>query len=40
MDKCVLAERPCPDGGAAYDLDIESDDIEVQDTVTVIWEIV
>lgn len=39
MDKCVLAERLCPDGGAAYDLDIESDDIEVQDTVTVIWEI-
>ena len=26
-----------PDGG--YDMDIEPDDIEVQDTVTVVWEV-
>ena len=26
-------------GGGSYDLDIEPDDIEVQDTVTVVWEI-
>lgn len=39
MDKC-LAEPMCADGGSSYDLDIEPDDIEVQDTVTVVWEIV
>lgn len=38
MDKC-LAEPMCADGGSSYDLDIEPDDIEVQDTVTVVWEI-
>lgn len=38
MDKC-LAEPMCADGGGSYDLDIEPDDIEVQDTVTVVWEI-
>lgn len=40
MDKCKMAELPCSGKGAAYDLDIEPDDIDVQDTVTVIWEIV
>ena len=39
MDKC-LAEPMCADGGSSYDLDIEPDDIEVQDTVTVVWEII
>ncbi len=39
MDKCKMAELPCPGTGAAYDMDIEPDDIDVQDTVTVIWEI-
>ena len=38
MDKC-LAEPMRADGGSSYDLDIEPDDIEVQDTVTVVWEI-
>lgn len=34
---CLAASKPV-DGGS-YDLDIEPDDIEVSDTVTVIWEI-
>ncbi len=34
-DKCLTA----PVGGGAYDIDIEPDDIEVSDTVTVVWEI-
>lgn len=35
MEKCCEAE----DAYGAYDMDIEPDDIEVSDTVTVIWEI-
>ena len=38
MDKC-LAEPMFADGGSKYKLDIEPDDFEVQDTVTVVWEI-
>lgn len=30
---------PMPTGAGSYDMDIEPDDIEVSDTVTVIWEI-
>ena len=37
MDKCLA---PCvAEGSGSYDMDIEPDDIEVQDTVTVVWEI-
>ena len=39
MDKCLMME-PCMAEGGSYDLDIEPDDVEVQDTVTVVWEIV
>lgn len=35
-----LMAEPCIGSGcASYDMDIEPDDIEVQDTVTVVWEI-
>lgn len=34
-EKCLAA----PMAGESYDLDIEPDDIEVSDTVTVVWEI-
>lgn len=33
MEKCCVAED------AGYDMDIEPDDIEVSDTVTVVWKI-
>ena len=39
MDKCLMAEPCMAEGGGSYDMDIEPDDIEVQDTVTVVWEI-
>ena len=41
MDGAVLAERclAAPMAAKSYDLDIEPDDIEVSDTVTVVWEI-
>ncbi len=37
----ILAEKclPAPMAAGSYDLDIEPDDIEVSDTVTVLWEI-
>ncbi len=38
MTNEILA-TPDPAGGASYDMDIEPDDIEISDTVTVIWEI-
>ena len=34
-DECMAA----PMAAESYDMDIEPDDIEVSDTVTVIWEI-
>ena len=37
MKACAPAPSACED--ACYDLDIEPDDIEVADTVTVVWEI-
>jgi len=37
MKACAPAPAACED--ACYDLDIEPDDIEVADTVTVVWEI-
>ena len=30
---------PCMAEGSSYDLDIEPDDIDADDTVTVVWEI-
>ena len=39
MDGGILAERCMAEPTAAYSLDIEPDDIEVSDTVTVVWEI-
>ena len=39
MDKCLMAEPCMAEDGGSYDMDIEPDDIEVQDTVTVVWEI-
>lgn len=37
IDKMMLAEPM--EAGEAYNLDIEADDIDVQDTVTIVWEI-
>lgn len=34
----VLEDCECPTGGS-YDIDIEPDDIDVTDTVTVVWKI-
>ena len=41
MNRAMMAEGclMAPSESASYDLDIEPDDIEVSDTVTVIWEI-
>ena len=41
MNRMLMAEDCCaaPASAPGYDLDIEPDDIEVSDTVTVIWEI-
>ena len=43
MNRMLMADE-CPAApmvaeGASYDMDIEPDDIEVSDTVTVLWEI-
>ncbi|MBQ4257620.1 MAG: SIMPL domain-containing protein [Clostridia bacterium] len=42
MNRMLMVEECCEvpvAGGGSYDMDIEPDDIEVSDTVTVIWEI-
>ena len=39
MNKMMSLQEPTDFRGNSYDLDIEPDDIEVSDTVTVIWEI-
>jgi len=42
MNRMLMAEEcraPVMDGAGSYDMDIEPDDIEVSDTVTVLWEI-
>jgi len=43
MNRMLMAEeclaKPMMAEGASYDMDIEPDDIEVSDTVTVLWEI-
>ena len=38
MDKMMLCDS-CIDSDDSYDLDIEPDDIDISDTVTVVWEI-
>lgn len=38
IDKMMLTELT-EEVGEAYNLDIEADDIDVQDTVTIVWEI-
>jgi len=37
-DQCLAAPMAAKE--ASYDMDIEPDDIEVSDTVTILWEIV
>lgn len=37
MKSCAPPVAACAD--SSYDIDIEPDDIEVSDTVTVVWEI-
>ena len=42
MDRLLDTENGCEtvaEGAGSYDLDVEPDDIEVSDTVTVLWEI-
>ena len=42
MNRMLMVEECCApmvDGAGSYDMDIEPDDIEVSDTVTVLWEI-
>ena len=42
MNRALLADAcmaPMDTGAGSYDMDIEPDDIEVSDTVTVLWEI-
>ena len=40
MSDMMLRSEKCMEAGGSYDLDIEPDDIEASDTVTVVWEIV
>ena len=39
MHKSMVCNNAMPDGAGSLDMDIEPDDIEVSDTVTVVWEI-
>ena len=42
MNRMFMADECCEQpmvGAGRYDMDIEPDDIEVSDTVTIIWEI-
>ena len=40
VDKIMIADAaPVAGGSGAYDIDIEADDIDVTDTVTIVWEI-
>ena len=38
-DLMMCKEMALTEPGSSYDLDIEPDDIEVDDTVTVVWEV-
>lgn len=40
VDKMIIAEASPLSAGRSYDIDIEADDIDVQDTVTIVWAIV
>ena len=35
----MLMTKECADEAAGFDIDIDPDDIDVSDTVTVLWEI-
>ena len=39
MNRNMFCNKVMADGAGAFDMDIEPDDIEVSDTVTVVWEI-
>ena len=39
MNRMLLADRAMPMAKESFEMDIEPDDIEISDTVTVIWEI-
>ena len=39
MSRMMLAEADLCETGGSYDIDIEADDINVQDTVTIVWDI-
>lgn len=39
MDRCMSLAENCRIASGSYDIDIEPDDIEVTDTVTVVWRI-
>lgn len=39
MNKNLMLEEDCCMPGGTYDIDIEADDIDVTDTVTVVWQI-
>ncbi|MCR4962755.1 MAG: SIMPL domain-containing protein [Firmicutes bacterium] len=39
MNRMLLSEECCKAQAGSYDMDIEPEDIEVSDTVTVVWEI-
>ena len=39
MSRMLMTEDCAAEGANSYDIDIEPDDIEVSDTVTILWEI-
>ena len=39
MSRMLLTEDCAVEGAGSYDMDIEPDDIQVSDTVTILWEI-
>ncbi|WP_024865654.1 SIMPL domain-containing protein [Butyrivibrio sp. FCS014] len=39
MHRDMICSKAMPDGTGSFDMNIEPDDIEVSDTVTVVWEI-
>ena len=39
MNRMLMTEDCAVEGAGSYDIDIEPDDIEVSDTVTILWEI-
>jgi len=39
MNRMLMADAASMEAAESYDMNIEPDDIEISDTVTVIWEI-